>query len=453
MQATERLDCGHPSGQIAGNPAARLHHRRLSRHNAGMSTPHSNPLLTRRAQAIVSAAMADTRVILVNGARQAGKSTLAGLIAGHSSVEVRNLDRPQDLQAAQTDPSGFVDFDHLMVIDEIQRAPELFLAIKATVDADPRPGRFLLTGSSQVLALRGLPDTLPGRSETVELWPLSQGEIDGTADAFVDAAFALGPDLHHHSAIARSEYAERAVRGGFPEAVHRTDPRRRARFFESYLADLINRDIRQLGEIERLAQLRAMLRLIAARNAGLLVPASLSNDVGLNYHTVQRYLGLLEEIFLIKRIPAWSRNISARAVDNPKVAFVDTGIVANLLQADPQSLLRPGGEFGPLLEGFVTMELARQLTWSDTRAELYHYRTKDKVEVDVVLENARGHVIAIEVKAATTVTAKDFRGLRHLEERLGEDFLAGYVLHTGPETLPFGPKLRAVPISALWQVS
>jgi hypothetical protein len=397
--------------------------------------------------------MSDTRVILVNGARQAGKSTLAGLIAGHSSVEVRNLDRPQDLQAAHTDPSGFVDFDDLMVIDEIQRAPELFLAIKATVDADPRPGRFLLTGSSQVLALRGLPDTLPGRSETIELWPLSQGEIDGTADAFVDAAFALGPDLHHHSTLARSEYAERAVRGGFPEAVHRTDPRRRARFFESYVADLINRDIRQLGEIERLAQLRAMLRLIAARNAGLLVPASLSNDVGLNYHTVQRYLGLLEEIFLIKRIPAWSRNISARAVDNPKVAFVDTGIVANLLQADPQSLLRPGGEFGPLLEGFVTMELARQLTWSDTRAELCHYRTKDKVEVDVVLENARGHVIAIEVKAATTVTAKDFRGLRHLQERLGEDFLAGYVLHTGPETLPFGPKLRAVPISALWQVS
>ncbi|WP_329066978.1 ATP-binding protein [Amycolatopsis sp. NBC_01480] len=417
-----------------------------------MTTP-SNPLLARRAEASVSAAMADTRVILVNGARQAGKSTLAGLIAGRSSVEVRNLDRPQDLEAAQTDPSGFVDFDQLMVIDEIQRAPELFLAIKATVDADPRPGRFLLTGSSQVLALRGLPDTLPGRSETIELWPLSQGEIDGTPDAFVDAAFALGPDLHHHSAITRSGYAERAVRGGFPEAARRTDPRRRARFFESYLTDLINRDIRQLGEIERLAQLRAMLRLIAGRNAGLLVPSSLGNDVGLTYHTVQRYLGLLEEIFLIKRIPAWSRNINARAVDNPKVAFVDTGIVANLLQADPQSLLRPGGEFGPLLEGFVTMELARQLTWSETRAELYHYRTKDKVEVDVVLENARGQVIAVEVKASTTVTAKDFRGLRHLEDRLGEDFLAGYVLHTGPETLPFGPKLRAVPISALWQVS
>ncbi len=407
----------------------------------------------RRAQTLTAEALTDTRVVLINGARQAGKSTLARMIANDSDVEVRNLDRPQDLEAARTDPSGFVDFDRLMIIDEIQRAPELFLAIKAVVDADPRPGRFLLTGSSRILALRGLPDTLPGRSETTELWPLSQGEIDGTRDDFVDAAFALGPDLHHHSELDRRDYAERAVRGGFPEAVHRPDPRRRARFFESYLDDLITRDIRQLGEIERLAQLRTLLQLIAGRNAGLLVPTSLGSDVGLNYHTTQRYLGLLEEIFLIKRIPAWSRNITARSVDTPKVAFVDTGIAANLVQAEPGALIRPGGEFGSLLEGFVLMELARQLTWSDSRAQLYHYRTKDKVEVDAVLENPRGQVVAIEVKAATTVTSGDFRGLRHLEQRLGDDFLAGYVLHTGTDTLPFGPKLRAVPVSALWQLA
>ncbi|WP_199730607.1 ATP-binding protein [Amycolatopsis panacis] len=407
----------------------------------------------RHALASVTEALSDTRVVLINGARQVGKSTLARLTAQARAAEVRNLDLPQDLEAAIADPSGFVDFDQLMIIDEIQRAAQLFLPIKAKVDLDPRPGRFLLTGSSQILALRGLPDTLPGRSETIELWPLSQGEIDGTRDEFVDAAFTLGPDLHHRSELSRQDYAERAVRGGFPEAVRRTVPQRRARFFESYLNDLVERDVRQLGEIERFSQLRTLLRLIAARNAGLLVPTALGNAAGLSHHTAQRYLGLFEEVFLIKRIPAWSRNLSARAVDTPKVAFVDTGIAADLIQAEPASLVRPSGEFGALLGGFVLMELARQLTWSQTRAELYHYRTKDKVEVDAVLENRRGQVIAIEIKAATTVSSQDFRGIRHLEQRLGSDFLAGYVLHTGTETLPFGPKLRAVPISALWQLA
>lgn len=396
--------------------------------------------------------MADTRVVLVNGARQSGKSTLIQLIADGRLVEMRNLDRPEDLRAAESDPSGFVDFDRTMVIDEVQRAPELFLAIKATVDTDPRPGRFLLTGSSQVLALHGLPDTLPGRMETIELWPLSQGEIDGRPDGFIDAAFTEGPDLRHRSSVTRIGYAERLVRGGFPEAARRSEPRRRARFLDSYVRDLINRDVRQLGEIERLAQLRTMLRLVAARNANLLVLSSLATETRLSFHTVQRYLGLLEEVFLIKRVPAWSRNLSARAVATPKVAFVDSGIAANLLQAEPSSLVRPGGHFGPLLEGFVLMELARQLTWCLTRAELYHYRTKDKIEVDAVLENPHGQVIAIEVKAAITVTGDDFRGIKHLAERLGDDLVAGYVLYTGTETLSFGPKLSAVPVSALWEL-
>lgn len=412
----------------------------------------SDQLITRRAYDLAAEALTDTRVVLINGARQAGKSTLVQLLAEGRKAELRNLDRPEDLHAAEADPSGFVDFESLMVIDEIQRAPQLFLAIKATVDADPRPGRFLVTGSSQILALRGLPDTLPGRVETIELWPLSQGEIDNEPDGFVDAAFTHGPDLRHRSELRRSDYADRVVRGGFPEAVRRSDKRRRARFFESYVRDLITRDISQLGEIERLGQLRTMLRLVAARNANLLVPSSLATETGLSYHTVQRYLGLLEEVFLIKRIPAWSRNLSARAVATPKVAFVDTGVVANMLQAEPEALLRPGGDFGALLEGFVLMELARQLTWSDVRAELYHYRTKDKIEVDIVLENGGGKVIAIEVKAATTVNNDDFRGLRHLSDRLGDDLIAGYVLYTGTETLPFGPKLRAVPVSAVWQV-
>jgi uncharacterized protein len=408
-------------------------------------------LLARHAEVPVADALADTRVVLVTGARQSGKSTLVGLVAKGRDAQWRNLDTGTTRQAAIADPTGFVDFDGLMVIDEIQRVPELLLAIKEQVDADPRPGHYLLTGSARVLGLRGLADTLPGRTETIELWPFAQGEIDGTADRFVDVIFEQGEALTHESAITRQEYAERIVRGGFPEAVARTNPRRRERFFDSYLADLVTRDVSQLSEIERTAEMRALIRLLAARSGQLLVVNAVSSAAGLPASTVHRYLALLEEVFLIKRVPAWSRNVSSRAVGTPKLAFVDSGIAANLLGADVRSLLRPGGPFGPLLEGFVLMELARQLTWSRQRAELFHYRTKDKVEVDAVLENRQGHVVGIEVKASSTVAAGDFRGLRHLAERIGSDFIVGLVLYTGTQALPFGPRLRAVPVSALWQ--
>ncbi|WP_406318018.1 ATP-binding protein [Streptosporangium sp. NBC_01639] len=410
-------------------------------------------VLPRRAEKAVEEALSDTRVTLVTGARQCGKSTLVRLLAKGRAGEWRNLDTPAARQAAIADPAGFVAFPELMVIDEIQRAPDLLLAIKEQVDSDPRPGRYLLTGSARILGLRVLPDALPGRMETIELWPFSQGEIDGAADGFMDAIFAEGENLHHTSAVSRVEYAERIVRGGFPEAVARTNVRRRERFLDSYVADLIARDVSQLAEIERTAEMRALIRLLAARSGQLLVAASLGNEIGLSASTVHRYLSLLEEVFLIKRIPAWSRNLSSRAVGTPKVAFVDSGIAANLLGADSRSLLRPDGAFGPLLEGFVLMELARQLTWSDERVELFHYRTKDKVEVDVVLENRQGRVVGIEVKASSTVRPDDFRGLRHLADRLGDDFAVGVVLYTGTQTLPFGERMRAMPVSALWEVA
>ena len=408
-------------------------------------------LLPRHAEASVTDALTDTRVVLVNGARQSGKSTLVGVVAKGRDAQWRNLDNAITRQAAIADPVGFVDSAELMVIDEIQRVPALLLAIKEQVDADPRPGRYLLTGSARLLGLRGLPDTLPGRTETIELWPLAQGELDGTADRFIDAVFDRGDALTHESAVTRQEYAERIVRGGFPEAAARTNPRRRERFFDSYLADLVARDVSQLSDIERTTEMRALIRLLAGRSGQLLVVNAVGSEAGLPASTVHRYVALLEEVFLIKRIPAWSRNVSARAVGTPKLAFVDSGIAANLLGVDVRSLLRPGGPFGPLLEGFVLMELARQLTWSQQRAELFHYRTKDKVEVDAVLENRQGHVVGIEIKASSTVAAGDFRGLRHLAERIGDDFIAGLVFYTGAQTLPFGPRLRAVPVSALWQ--
>lgn len=421
----------------------------------GMTAALRSPIgriLPRHAAVTIREALDDTRVVLVNGARQCGKSTLVAQIGGQRGAEWRSLDRAATRQAAVFDPTEFVMGDGLMVIDEVQRVPELLLAIKETVDTDPRPGRFLLTGSARVLGLRGLPDALPGRMETIELWPLSQGEIDEKPDGFVDAVFAVGPRLHHTSAESRVNYIDRITRGGFPEAIART-ARRRERFLDSYVSDLVNRDVIQLSEIERGPEMRALTRLVAARSGQLLVPGTLGNELGLPQPTIKRYLGLLEEVFLIKRIPAWSRNLSSRAVSTPKVAIVDSGIAANLLGLDAVSLRQPTSPLGPLLGGFVAMELARQLTWSRQRVDLYHYRTKDKVEVDILLENRHGQVVAIDVKAASTVKSDDFRGLRHLANRLGDELRVGIVLYTGQQTLPFGSRFRAIPISALWETA
>ena len=406
----------------------------------------------RRAAPAITDALADTRVVLVNGARQAGKSTLVRAVAGQRAAEWRDLDLPQDRQSAHQDPIGFVAFPGLMVIDEIQRAPELLLAIKAKVDADPSPGQFLLTGSSRLLGLRELPDTLPGRMETIELWPFSQGEIDGAPDSFIDAAFRLGPEIRHESTITRADYADRLVRGGLPEAVARTDPRRRGRFLDAYVQNLIDRDVRQLAEIERAPQLATLIRLLAARAGQLVAPGSLESDLRISRPTVARYMRLLEEVFLIKRLPGWSRNLGTRATAAPKLIFADSAIAARLLGLESHALRRPGAPFGTLLESFVLSELARQLTWSHHLADLCHYRDHNKVEVDGILEDRHGQVIGIEVKAASTVRTEDFNGLRQLSAKVGDDFVLGMVLYTGTATLPFGPKLRAVPVSALWQL-
>jgi len=388
--------------------------------------------------------------VLVTGARQCGKSTLAAQVGNARSAEWRSLDRAALREAARFDPEAFVAAEGLMVIDEVQRAPELLLAIKERVDSDPVPGRFLLTGSARLLGLRGVPDALPGRMETLELWPLSQGEIDGSPDGLIDALYAAGPGFQHATTEGRDGYVERITRGGFPEAVAR-QARRRERFLDNYVADIINRDVMQISEIERGPQMRALIRLLAARSGQLLVPATLATELRLPQPTISRYLGLLEEVFLIKRVPSWSRNLGSRSTRTPKIAMSDSGVAANLLDLDSRALRQPTGPLGGLLEAFVAMEIARQLTWSQQRAELFHYRTKDKVEVDLVVENRAGQVLAFDVKASSTVRAEDFRGLHHLADRIGEDLVVGAVLYTGRETLPFGPRFRAIPISAVWE--
>ena len=423
----------------------------LTGHTAMVNQPLD--LVPRKARQLVAEALADTRVVTLNGARQAGKSTPARLTAQATPHALtRLLDDPATLRAAHDDPASFVEHEGLLVIDEVQLAPELFRSIKVAVDTDPRPGRFLLTGSAQILALRQLPDALPGRMEIVELWPFSQGEIDRAPDAFIDAAFARGPDLSRTSPLRKRDYLERATRGGYPEAVRRS-PRRRAAFFDSYLTNLIERDVTELAVIERRGDLRRLLTLLAGRSGGLLVPATLAAESGIPRTTLNRYLELLTAVFLIKQVPAWSAGPTQRAIGTPKLAFTDTGIACHLLGQDATRLGEPDGAAGPMIETFVLMELARQLTWSAERARLHHYRTKDKTEVNAILQTPDGRVLAIEVKAGATVHTQDLAGLRHLAHRLGRRLVAGYVLYTGQQTLPFGDRLRALPIDALWHAT
>jgi uncharacterized protein len=399
-------------------------------------------------------ALADTRVVVVNGARQVGKSTLAKLIVdGTPDARELYLDDPAVQAAAENDPSAFVRHDGLLLIDEIQRVPGLLLPIKREVDRDSRPGRFLLTGSARLLGLRDLPDALPGRTETIELWPLSQGEIDGTPDGFVDVAFSRGSDAALPACeLTKRDYVGRALRGGYPEAVRRDPGRRRARFFDSYITDLVTRDVRQIADIERPAEMRRLLSVVAARMGTLAVAQSIANDVGLSRMTLTRYLDLLELVFVIKRIPAWSSNLTTRAISTPKLIVTDSGLGGRLIGLSDDRAKDPTAQVGPLLENFAIGEVARQLTWNEEPVQLFHYRDRDKVEVDMVLEHASGQVVGLEVKAAETVRGDDFRGLRHLADRLGDRFRAGFVLYAGEQSLSFGAKLKALPIAALWRL-
>jgi uncharacterized protein len=409
-------------------------------------------LIPRHAQTAITSALTDTRVVVINGARQTGKSTLASLaMRSFPGSELRFLDEAAVRAAAQADPAFFVRHDGLLVIDEVQRVPDLFLAIKHEVDTDPRPGRFLLTGSARLTGLPDIPDLLPGRSETIELYPLSQGETDRSPDGLVAALFRYGPGLRvPASDLRRSDYIERALRGGYPEAVRRTDTGRRARFFESYISDLVNRDVRQLTDIERPADMRRLVNLIAASPGSLAVPASMASRLQIPASTVKRYLDLLDLVFITRRIPAWSSNLATRAVATPKLVMADAGLAAHLTGMSLRRARQPTAPVGPLIETFVLGELARQLTLADQPVRLYHYRDRDQYEVDAVLEAPSGEVIACEVKAAETVRSEDFRGIQRLARRLGDQLTAGIVLYAGGQPLSFGERLSAWPISTLW---
>jgi uncharacterized protein len=411
----------------------------------------SFPVVHRSVSTRLQDAVADTPVVAINGARQVGKSTLAKMVLG-DAYEFVTLDDHAQLSAARSDPQAFVeDRKRPLVIDEVQRAPELLLAIKATVDRDRRPGRFVLTGSTRLLSTPKLADTLAGRIELLELWPLSQGEILGTTETFIDRAFAARETIAVTSKLRRDDYFERVCAGGYPEVLARNE-QRRARWFESYSTTAVEKMVLDLANIDRSHELPRVLALCAARIGQELNVASVASDLSIPYRTLGSYIRHLQSVFLVQLIPAWSRNLSSKVIHKPKVALVDSGLAAHLVGVEAESLEHPNVLAGALLESFVAMELRKIQTWSRLYTTLYHYRDRDGAEVDLILESKKGMVVGIEVKASSAASEKDFRGLNMLAAKLGNRFAGGYLLYTGNQTIPFGPKTKAVPIEALWRM-
>lgn len=398
----------------------------------------------------IEEALTDTPVVVLNGARQVGKTTLVRSLAYRGTTELVTLDDPTSREAAELDPRAFVDRPvDTLVIDEVQLVPALFRAIKVEVDRDRRPGRFVLTGSSRLLAAPDMADALVGRVETLELWPFSQGEMTRRHEGFIDHLFDAPRDLVRAGDLTRRELIERIVAGGFPEVVKRA-PARRRQWFDSYVTTVTQSVIRELAEIERIAELPRLLGLCAARTATELNVSAVANDFGMPRRTTDGYLALLATAFLIHLVPAWSTNLSSKVVRRPKLVVADTGLAAHLLRVDAARLARPEGPLGQLLESFVVNEVRKQATWSIHRPSMWHFRDRSGVEVDLILEHPDGRVVAIEVKATSTPSGSDLKGLRFLADRLGERFHFGVLLSAAPEATPFGPRIAALPVSALW---
>jgi len=397
-------------------------------------------------------ALADTPVVLINGARQTGKSTLAKSIA-ESTHPARyiTLDTASVLAAVRNDAAGFLaGLDGAVVIDEVQKAPELFSAIKADVDRQRRPGKYLLTGSANVLLVPNLSESLAGRMEILRLWPFSQGELTAHKETFVDKIYENKIPFKNDPPESPLDLQGKIINGGYPEVQNRVKEERRQAWFESYMTTILQRDIRDLANIEGLTSLPRLLAVIAARSPALLNFAELSRSLAIPQSTLKRYMTLLEATFLIQQLPAWSGNFTKRLVKTSKMVMTDTGLMAHLIGFDKKRL-ETGAMIGPLFENFVIMELRKQITWSDVKPRMFHFRTQAGQEVDIVLEDRSGHLIGIEVKASATVHAHDFKGLRVLAEATGERFQRGIVLYTGPKIIPFGESLTALPVQLLWQ--
>ena len=420
----------------------------------------------------------DSPAVVIHGPRQCGKTTLAQAVCAPEHLNwpespsagppsgpryaYITFDNDVARNTARADPAGFLDdLPDRVVLDEVQRVPEMFTSLKVAIDRHRRPGRFVLTGSTNVLLVPTLADSLAGRMQIVRLHPLSQvelaspgapGEWDRTRSGFLDALFSNGFGVASSERLG-SQLGERIAAGGYPAALSRPPGRRRARWYEDYLDAVTQRDARDLARISRLEALPRLLEAAATQTGRLFNVSRLAAPFQLSLPTVRDYLVLLERLFLLERLAPWHSNRLKRLVKTPKLHIGDTGLACALLAADAETLQADRTLLGQLTETFVYQELRRQSGWYHRPLRFFHYRDKDGAEVDIVIEQGAGPVAGVEVKAGATVSRADFRGLRRLASAVGERFVAGVVLYDGEIGAGFGDNLRAVPIRRLWEPS
>lgn len=413
---------------------------------------HNPPYLKRHLEAALAEALADTPVVCILGPRQCGKSTLAQHAAPDRTYV--SLDDPNSYQLASLDPKGFIgELPEYVTIDEVQRVPELTLAIKQSVDAIRKPGRFLLTGSADLLHLPRLSDSLAGRMEWIELQPFSEAEKEGADGCFLERWLkgSLKTEISSTVPPRPSALPGRVVAGGYPEAFRR-QPARARQWQEQYIRSIIERDIHDISQIREGEDVGRLLEYLSHQTAQLLNVTEISKALGHTRATVEKYLSILEKLYLLRRLPAWHRSVRKRLVKTPKLHLLDSGLAAALSGVTESTWMNDRRVFGHLLESFIVQQIHIQAGRLETKPRLWHYRDKDKVEVDCVLTQGR-NTWGVEIKAASTVDLSDTRGLRRLAEQTGNDFQGGVVFYDGAATLPLDRKwnLYGVPISKLWE--
>ena len=403
----------------------------------------------RYAEGLLVEALADSPAVLIHGPRQSGKSTIARVVGDPRGYDYISFDDDVARAAAESDPAGFVArLAERAVLDEVQRVPSLFTALKQEIDRRRSPGRFLLTGSSQVLLVPTLSDSLAGRMEILRLHPLSQGEVYGGVPNFLDDLFR-GEFETSNTQRMGDGLVNRITDGGFPAALARSTPRRRANWYRNFIETQLQRDVRYMARISALEALPRLMMEAASQTARLYNLSSMASSFQLSRPTVGDYMALLERLFLIERLPSWHTSRLKRMVKAPKLHIGDTGIGSALLGVSTRNLAQNRQLLGQYLESFVFQELSRQSVCQETPLEFFHYRDKDQVEVDIVIERGGQQVAGVEVKAAATVTRSDFRGLRKLKRAAGERFMAGVVVYDGEIGAGFGDGMFAVPIRSL----
>lgn len=396
------------------------------------------------------AALSDSPVVLIHGARQTGKSTLVKSLAENDyPAKYITFDNSSILSSAVNNPHDFISgYQENLIIDEVQRAPEIFLAIKSSVDKNREPGKFILTGSANVLLLPKISESLAGRMEILRLFPLAQNEISESKTNLVEEFSKNNFNPNHR--VTSGDFINKVLSGGFPEMLIRQDPKRLKAWFNSYITTILQRDVRDIVNIEKLSELPKLLSLFASRAGTLLNYAEFSRSSAIPQTTLKRYVSLFEAIFMIHILPAWSGNLSKRLIKTPKLYLNDTGLLSHLVGFEKERIISDALMWGKIFENFVFVEMLKQTSWSDFNLSLYHYRTASGQEIDFIIERNDGKLIAVEVKATSKVDAKDFNHIKSFADETGNKFLRGILFYTGNEIIPFAKNLFALPVNTLW---